>query len=239
MDTKLHYKNHLSKIYSWMFGDFFEMVQKQKDFFIRNNILPKANKVAIDLGSGSGFQSLALADLGFKVTAVDFSKELLQELNSKNTTIQTIEGDIRDLTFAKSMKPELVVCMGDTITHLESKTEVFKLIEDISKILQKDGGLIFTFRDLSQPKTDLDRFIPVRSEKSRILTCFLEDDGAQVKVSDLIWDYDGSNWSFSKSSYKKIKISSSAIEAKMLSCSFSVIKDELPSGLQVIIGTKL
>lgn len=60
MNTESHYRNHLANFYSWMFGDFKEMVVRQLDLFKSFSIQPASSKVAIDLGSGSGFQFIAL-----------------------------------------------------------------------------------------------------------------------------------------------------------------------------------
>ena len=57
-----------------MVGNFSEKQQTQEDFFIRNGITPKGNKVAIDIGAGNGLQSISLAKLGFEVIAVDFNQ---------------------------------------------------------------------------------------------------------------------------------------------------------------------
>ena len=98
---------------------------------------------------GSGFQSVALSQLGFDVRAVDTSDELLEELRQRNAGIKTYCRDIRDLLFAQEFNTELVVCMGDTLTHLESIGEVQSLVNQAHALLQTSGKIIFTFRDLS------------------------------------------------------------------------------------------
>ncbi|MEO5976631.1 MAG: methyltransferase domain-containing protein [Chryseolinea sp.] len=59
-------------------------------------ILTSENIVAIDLGAGHGLQSTSLANLGFRVYAVDFSQQLLDELNlyRENRSIKFIQQDI-------------------------------------------------------------------------------------------------------------------------------------------------
>jgi len=65
MTAKEHYDNHLANFYEWMIGDFETKEKEQRDFFERNGIKPLQNKIAMDLGSGHGLQSIALALLGF------------------------------------------------------------------------------------------------------------------------------------------------------------------------------
>ncbi len=60
------------------------------------------------------------------------------------------------------------MCCGDTISHLESKAEIQKLIVDSYNILQSKGKIILSFRDYSFELEDENRFIPVKSDSQRI-----------------------------------------------------------------------
>ncbi len=188
MTTKEHYDKHLANFYSWMAGDFDTAKNLFKEFCINNKIKPFANKPAIDLGAGNGIQSVALAELGYRVTAIDFNKQLLSELSNKtgNLRIKTINSDIRNLK-KFNIQSELIVCCGDTLTHLESITEVKQLIADTSEILCPDGKLILSFRDYSLELKDTQRFIPVKSDATRILTCILEYFPDKIRVNDLLY----------------------------------------------------
>src|SRR5690242_13201151 len=96
MTAKEHYDNHLANFYEWMAGDFETKEKEQRDFFERNGIKPLQNKMAIDLGSGHGLQSISLAKLGFQVTAIDFNQQLLESLRArgKELEIQTFQRDL-------------------------------------------------------------------------------------------------------------------------------------------------
>jgi len=50
-----------------MLGDFDEHQKEQEDYFSRNCIFPKSNKLALDLGVGNGIQAISLFKLGFDV----------------------------------------------------------------------------------------------------------------------------------------------------------------------------
>ncbi len=51
----------------------------------------------------------------------------------------------------------------------------------------------------------LDRFIPLRADADRIMTCFLESNGSEsVMVHDLIHVRQGETWTLRKSAYPKL-----------------------------------
>ena len=174
--VKQHYAEVLAEVYSWMLGGFDRALEKNTEFFKKHNITPEKSKVAIDLGAGCGFQSIPLARMGFKVTAIDLDEKLLDELqaNSGELEIETVRDDLINFEQYVNSKAELIVCMTDTLLHLESKEKVSSLFQKVFTSLEDKGKFIITFRDLSQELSELDRFIPLKSDDRTILTCFLE-----------------------------------------------------------------
>jgi len=72
-----HYETVLSEHYSRMFGDFEAKVSEQHALLERLGVTASQGTArAVDLGCGTGFQSVALARLGFQVLAIDFSQQL-------------------------------------------------------------------------------------------------------------------------------------------------------------------
>lgn len=124
MTVKEHYDHHLANFYSWMTGDFEIKKQEFKKFTNDNCIKPQTNGTAIDLGAGHGLQSIPLAEIGFQVLAVDFNQQLLDELkvNSKGLKITTKTADIRYVNDFINDKSELIVCCGDTLSHLDNNS---------------------------------------------------------------------------------------------------------------------
>ena len=191
-----HYERLLSKHYTWMFGSSFEeRVAEQKVFLSRLfgalKHRPEA-ALAIDLGCGSGFQTIALAQLGFSpVIAIDTSSELLDELRShvNGLPVQIEKADLRDLpAIVQAGQATVIVCMGDTLTHLQDKSEVSALFGGVFDRLRPGGIFVITYRDLTTELYGTDRFIPVRSDDNKIMTCFLEFENAEsVVVHDLVY----------------------------------------------------
>ena len=101
---------------------------------------------------------------------------------------------------------ELAVCMVDTLVHLESKADVVDLFAKVHRALERGGRFVISYRDLSREALELDRFIPVRSDETTILTCFLEYEPETVKVHDLLYRKVDGQWAYAKSFYRKLRL---------------------------------
>ncbi len=239
--AKEHYDRQLGAIYSWMTGSPEAALQRNRDLFRQLDIENVPRGLAVDLGAGSGIQSIPLAELGFSVVAVDFHSGLLAELreNAGNLTIQTVEDDI--LNFAKHMdgRAQIVVCMGDTLTHLSSLDAVQTLFSEVSNALAQGGVLVLTFRDyVSMELQGLQRFVPVRSDDSKILTCFLEYHEDTVEVYDVLYLKEAEQWTLRVSSYPKLRLGKNWIKDELGRNDFTVLGHELSGGMVGIVAKK-
>jgi 2-polyprenyl-3-methyl-5-hydroxy-6-metoxy-1,4-benzoquinol methylase len=173
--------------------------------------------LAIDLGAGFGMHALPLARAGWRVVAVDSSAELLSNLRESaiGLSVTTIEQDL--LTFAHKlgdeMQADLILCMGDTLMHLGSEAQLEGLSQATARSLTPQGVFVATFRDYTHLPEGNARFIPVRSDAQRILTCFLEDAGDHVRVHDVLHELRDGAWQMRMSSYLKIRTSPARVQA--------------------------
>ena len=240
MQVKAHYDHHLGNFYSWMLGDLAPKVKAFAALLNQNGISPKASKVGIDLGAGNGIQSLALKQLGYQVTAIDFNTQLLNELkaNPDGAGINVVNADILTIADYARIAPELIVCCGDTLTHLESKGQVERFIKDACQALSTEGYLVLTYRDYTNELTDQQRFIPVKSDSSRILTCILEYYKDKVKVTDLLHEHQGGEWVQQVSSYEKVRMAPDEVLAYLKSAQMEVVYNEAHRGMQTVIARK-
>ncbi len=239
MTTKEHYENHLAHFYEWMVGDFETAQSETLDFFERNRIKPLQNKVTIDLGSGHGLQSIALAKLGFKVKSVDFNKQLLDclSIRGKELGIQVFLQDLLDEVNFKE-QAELMVCMGDTIAHLESVDDIRLLLDRSFRCLVKNGKLILSYCDYGTELVDINRFIPVKADDNKILTCFLEYFIYKVKVTDLLYERIDGHWVQRVSSYFKLRITNRMIEQLLNKVGFKILKCEVINRMNYLVAEK-
>jgi hypothetical protein len=240
MTVKEHYERYLGNFYSWMVGDFGEKQQEQQNFFRNNNIQPNFSGVAIDLGCGHGLQAVSLANIGFSVHAVDFNPQLLTELKKRIETrdIGYTEAHLLEYLYAIRLKPELIVCMGDTLTHLSGPDQVEELISLSSQKLERGGKLILSYRELSSELTNEKRFIPVKSDEHRIHMCFLEYLPGYVKVFDILYELENGVWKQHVSWYPKLRIPVSLVLSLFEKHNLTLINQEIIGGLTYLIAGK-
>lgn len=236
--VKDHYDNHLGNLYSWMTGDLQSNVSDQITAFRKHGLEAIDPRTAVDLGSGNGIQALALGTLGYRVTAVDFNRQLNDELkrNIDGREIVVIEDDLT--TFRKyENRPGVITCCGDTLAHLKSFDELKTLIDDCFSSLESGGILYVTFRDYSRELKNDERFIPVKQDHDRILTCFLEFFPDRVRVTDLLYEKVNDSWIQKVSSYEKLRISFDLIAQMFLDTGFKIRYSEA-GRMNTIIGEK-
>jgi cyclopropane fatty-acyl-phospholipid synthase-like methyltransferase len=192
-----------------MVGGFDNAVQLGKSDLEALGIKANAEMMALDLGAGFGMHAIPLAQEGCDVTAVDDSPELLKELKDRGAglPIRVIEGDLLSAGSYVRGAPNVVLCMGDTLTHIQTKEEIAGLFGDVSRLLAPGGLFAMTFRDYTSPATAESRFIPVRSDDQRIHTCFLEEGPTHMVVHDIVHERVGATWSMKVSSYQKLRLS--------------------------------
>jgi len=205
-----HYDGHLGPVYGWMIGDFDVAKEAARTELRAVGISEGAGRVAVDLGAGPGAHAIALAEAGYAVTAIDTCAELLEELraNGGDHVIRCVNDDLLSVRRHCEGAVDVIVCMGDTLTHVVSVQSVERLFEAISETLRPGGVFVATFRDYSAGALEgVGRFIPVRQDDRRILTCFLEYRETTVTVSDLLHERTDVGWALRVSSYAKLRLS--------------------------------
>jgi trans-aconitate methyltransferase len=86
-DVQNHYSNLLARHYAWMFGTSFIAKVAEQKAILEDSLQLAVDGfelgLAVDLGSGPGFQTIALCEMKYSpVLAFDTSESLLKELQS-------------------------------------------------------------------------------------------------------------------------------------------------------------
>ncbi|MGY0216202.1 class I SAM-dependent methyltransferase [Endozoicomonadaceae bacterium StTr2] len=235
-----HYDALLANVYTWLMGGFEQAKENNIQFFNDRMLSPAQSGNAVDLGAGSGFQTIPLAEAGYHVTAIDLSDKLLDELQGRagNLPVNTVQDNILNLHNHIKTPVELIVCMTDTLTHLRSREEVQDLFSKSFNALETGGKLVLTFRDLSEVLIDTDRFIPVRSDENIIFTCFLEYETDTVKVHDIVYIRTGNEWTLHKSCYRKLRISGLWVKNQLSQTGFAIQEFSCQQGFTTVVAEK-
>jgi SAM-dependent methyltransferase len=238
--TAAHYQKHLGPVYTWMVGDLDSAFARARSELDELGIPVATGGTAIDLGSGFGLHSLPLAERGYAVTAIDGCQVLLDELVARSALlpIKTIVGDFAAFRAHVQRPAEVILCMGDTLTHLPEFEAVDSLLGNAAAALRPGGVFAATFRYYSKALTGDDRFIPVRSDENRILTCFLEYGGDRVAVHDLLHEKEQGRWRQRVSSYLKLRLQPERIVDRLRDLGFDVRLDAGTSGMTRVRGVR-
>lgn len=237
-NIKTHYETLLADVYTWAFGGNELNQENNATLFKEIGLTPSGGDIAIDLGAGSGFQSIPLLKLGYQVVAVDLCEKLLSELKEQwhGPELKTISGDLRNAELYNDVTPALILCMGDTLSHFETLNDIENLIANAHTALEKGGKFILSYRDLSLELTGTDRFIPVKSDRDRIFTCFLEYGKETVTVNDVLYERNGEEWDLHKSAYTKIKIPKAWLLETLETQGFKIIHEKEIRGMHTLVA---
>jgi hypothetical protein len=118
-------------------------------------------------------------------------------------------------------------------------SSVEQLFFDVAESLAVGGMFAATFRDYASKTLEGNaRFILVRRDANRILTCFLEYGPDVVTVHDSLTQRIDGHWVQTVSSYPKLRLAPDWVEAKLQSSGLRSRRETAPSGMVRIVGTK-
>ncbi len=104
----------------------------------------------LDIGCGAGREAVELAELGFKVTGIDITPELLNlaknlaEKRSMNIDYQLCDGTT--LAFGESSF-DYVLMIGQMIHHVPGQDNRLRLYTEAVRVLNESGQIILTYND--------------------------------------------------------------------------------------------
>ncbi len=135
-------------VFATIYDRLTENVEYEKRACYINDILKSngiENAKLVDLACGTGSIAYQMLKLGHSVTGVDLSNDMLTVAQSKlwdfGDRVALISADMT--AFKPSFKADGVMCLLDSINHLNTREEVIKTFSSVYSYL-KDGG-VFIF----------------------------------------------------------------------------------------------
>ncbi len=119
------------------------------------NFLAEPGGSILDIGAGTGRHAVILAQLDYKVTAIDSSKKMLAELKEKAKDanvlkkIKIISGNIlKTNLLLPTSNFELIILMWNSFNEIcLTKPDAIKLLKMLKKLLVQNGRIIINIDD--------------------------------------------------------------------------------------------
>jgi len=130
-------------------NNYYDLLYHDKDYLtearyissIIKKFLPAAKTLA-ELGSGTGNYSKAFCNLGYEVTGVERSSEMMQVANDKNIPgFKTILADMSD--FNVDQQFDATVALFHVLSYLTTNKQVLSCFKQVAKHLKRGGLFIF------------------------------------------------------------------------------------------------
>lgn len=106
--------------------------------------LPSGSRV-LDLACGQGRHAHLLAEAGFDVTGLDFSKELLRRAKARGTgkTLRYVRGDMRRLPLRWRRRFDAVVNLFTSFGFFDDPADDAAVLAGVSRVLKRGGVFVF------------------------------------------------------------------------------------------------
>lgn len=112
--------------------------------YIHEYLNEDRTKKVLDVGAGTGRYSVALAEEGYDVTAVELVKYNLGILKSKKSSVKAYQGNALKLSRFAEDTFDLTLLFGP-MYHLHTEEEQLKALSEASRVTKKDGMILVAY----------------------------------------------------------------------------------------------
>lgn len=149
---------------------------------LKQSTIPVHNMV--DLGCGTGQITTRLANMGYQMTGLDYSVDMLsyaeQRASEQRLSIQWINQDLREMEGLTGM--DAVVSYCDVMNYITSQEELHVVFSHVAKMLKENGLFIFDVHSLYHVANNLvnQTFATVDEDMSSIWFCSEGDEQGEM-----------------------------------------------------------
>ncbi len=166
----------LASEYDEMTG-FEQRFAREKPFF--HLLVDRYNiTTAIDAGSGTGFHSLLLTQLGVGVTAIDVSAGMLRRLEAHakhlNLSVKTVNASFGNFPETLAGTADAVFCLGNSLPHLVTDDELLHALRNFRTAIRPGGLLIVQLLNYDRLLADRTRIQSVKQAADKTFVRYYE-----------------------------------------------------------------
>jgi glycine/sarcosine N-methyltransferase len=136
----------------------------------------------LDCACGIGTQALGLAEMGFQVTACDLSPSAVErtrkEAEKRGLSVRAFVSDMLDLTEVPDEEFDAVICMDNSLPHLESE-ELLRAAAQMRRKLRPGALFMASIRDYDS----------LVQEKPMVQGPNFYSDGKGRRIVHQVWDW--------------------------------------------------
>lgn len=237
--AKQHYDELLGSVYAWSVGTSGDPVERGRRWLEAHGLLDATRY--LDLGAGFGAHVLPLLEAGKQVTAVDFSSELLAQLAEASRGAPSLTLEEADLLgyldACGNQTWDVILCLGDTLTHLDSTLAVKQLLAEAARHLAPEGRLALSYRDSSAFQAEgLARFIPVASDRTRVMHCLLEPiDATYLRVTDIVTEVTVEGPRTRLGEYRKLRLARATLIDWASEVGLTLVSERVEQGMTSLV----
>jgi glycine/sarcosine N-methyltransferase len=197
--------------------------------------IPQSNSPRIlDAACATGMHTLALAKMGYKMHGADISSGMIAQAH-KNAKIEHLSVNFQTAMFGNlsqtfgSEQFDALLCLGNSLPHVSSLTDLHNTLVDFSDCLRPDGMLILQNRNFEAVLAHKDRWMEPQSfsegGEEWVFVRFydFEPDGSINFHILTLHKSDTSNWTQTISSTRLLPIDKNTILTNLQDTGFTNI----------------
>ena len=121
-------------------------------------------KSSLDVACSTGFHVIMFRRLGLDAVGIDASSKMVEKARANSVTcgvtVEYILGDVATLSKRFSEGFDIITLLGDTVSHLKSRPDLKKALQEIYKCLNPGGLFVIQTRNYDHILKNKLRFMP-------------------------------------------------------------------------------
>ena len=149
----MRFYDELAPLYHLIYPDWEASMRRQGDALdaIVRARMDRSPRTVLDAASGVGTQSLALAKLGYEVTASDLSEAAVEraaaEARARGLVLRTSVADMREAFDHQQRTFDVVIACDNSVPHLLSDADILRAFEQFYRCTAPGGLCLISVRD--------------------------------------------------------------------------------------------